>query len=331
MFPDIFDSEWIGITGEWHFAIPSYFVALMTGFLLASWLSFREAMKLGIDRRRFIDFAIWMLIVGVMGSRIAHVLLDGFFWDYVHLCTDPFLVEGKSVETGPCVSNAQCVAAQSRGLDVGGICNAETGLCHPAVDCFRWLKFWAGGLTVYGALIGCVVVGWWYMRRHDLPVRKIMDMGGYGIPLGIAIGRLGCLAGGCCYGAVCDVDWLGIQFPPGTAAYVDHFENHYAALQEQWRAGIEASLPVYPTQLMSSIYAFFIFLVAYFWVRPRKRYDGQVLLTTVFLYAGFRFAIEFFRADPRGALFGLSTSQLIALATTIAAAYMLVRLRPREE
>lgn len=330
MFPSIFDSRWIGIDGAFQFSIPTYFAAIMAGFGFAAWFAHRDAMRLGIDRQKFIDFALWMLIVGVLGSRIAHVLVDGMFWDYVHLCTDPFLVEGRELRGGgACVSNAQCLTQQGQGVDIGAICNVETGLCHPQRDCFRWLKFWAGGLTVYGALIACVVVGWWYMRRHDMPVRKVMDLGGYGMPLGIAIGRLGCLAGGCCYGAVCDVDWLGIRFPTGTVAYLDHFENHYALLQAQWGEGIKGSLPVYPTQLLSSLYNFVIFLIAYFVVRPRKRYDGQVLLTSVFLYAAFRFGIEFLRADPRGAALGLSTSQLIALGTTLAAGYALYRLRRR--
>ena len=43
----------------------------------------------------------------------------------------------------------------------------------------------------------------------------------------------------------------------------------------------------------------------------RKRYDGQVFLAFVGLYAVARFALEFFRSDDRGGLFGLTTSQLI--------------------
>lgn len=328
MFPYLFDSSWIGLDGDLHFRLPTYFVTIMLGWGLAVWLAYRDARRLGIERAKFLDFALWMLIIGVLGARIAHVVLDGFLMDYVHLCTDPFLVEGKPLSGGAaCVANAECLALQDRGQDIGAVCNVGDGLCYPQQDCFRWLKFWAGGLTVYGALIGCVVAGWWYMRKHALPVRKIMDMGGYGIPLGIAVGRLGCFAAGCCYGDVCHVDWLAVQFPTGTAAYQDHFLNHYDALNTQWQAGVEASLPVWPTQLFSSGYNFAIFAVAYFVVRPRKRYDGQVLLTTVFLYAVCRFVVEFFRADPRGALLGLSTSQLIALGTVAAAGLMLWRLR----
>ena len=329
MFPTLFDSAWIGLTGDFQFRVPAYTTFLLLGFLLAVIIAHREVVKQGIDKRQFMDFAIWMLIVGVLGSRFMHVLVDGFLMDYVHLCTNPFLVEGKALASAePCLSNAQCIAAQNSGIDIGGICLPEDGLCYPQQDCFRWLKFWAGGLTVYGALIACVIVGRVLMKKYDLPVGAIMDMGGYGIPLGIAVGRLGCLGGGCCFGALCDIEALGIQFPRGTVAYQDHFENHYDLLNAQSAAtGVHQSLPVWPTQLISSIANFGIFCVAYFVVRPRRRYYGQVLLTTVFLYAAFRFGIEFMRADPRGSALGLSTSQIVALLTSAAAGAVMLQRR----
>lgn len=330
MFPTIFDSAWIGLTGELHFRIPTYTTAILVGFALAAWLGYREAMRLGVDRQKFIDFAIWMLVAGVLGSRIMHVLVDGFFMDYVHLCIDPFLVEGRALTSGdPCLTNAECLALQNSGQDIGAVCNPTDGLCYPQRDCFRWLKFWAGGLTVYGGLIACVGFGWWYMKKYGLPAMKIMDMGGYGIPLGLAIGRLGCLASGCCFGDLCTIDALGIRFPSNTVVYQEHFDLHHDLLSQQWRDGVRASLPVWPTQLVSSMYNFGIFCIAYFVVRPRKRYDGQVLLTTIFLYAACRFGIEFLRADPRGGLGFLSTSQIVALATTIAAGSVLFRLHRR--
>lgn len=328
MFPTLFDSAWIGIEGALAFKIPSYFVAIMVGFLLASYLSLRDAMKIGIDRQKFIDFAIWMLIIGVLGARFLHILVDGFFMDYVHLCVDPFLTEGKLLSGGEtCISNAQCLAAQNRGMDIGTICNLENGMCYPQRDCFRWLKFWSGGLTIYGALIANVSFAWFYTKKHGLPWRKILDFAGYGIPLGIAIGRLGCLAAGCCFGDVCDANAISIQFPVGSSAYQDHFQNHHEALSTQWATGIQSSLPIWPTQAISSFYNFIIFFFAYFWVRKQKTFDGQVFLTSVILYAGSRFAIEFFRADPRGEILGLATSQFVAIATVLVGLFFFWKMR----
>ncbi len=62
--------------------------------------------------------------------------------------------------------------------------------------------------------------------------------------------------------------------------------------------------------------------------------DGQVLIGYMILYPIVRFVIEFFRDDPRGDLFGLttlsglSTSQIISLVVAAGAiVFMIYRLR----
>lgn len=328
MFPTLFDSRWIGIDGDLAFTIPTYFAAIILGFLGGSYLAYRDAMKIGIDKQAFIDFAIWMLIAGVLGSRFAHVLMDGFFMDYVHLCVDPFLTEGKTLSGGKtCVSNLQCLAAQNRGLDMGAICNAKDGLCYPQRDCFRALKFWSGGLTIYGGLIASVTVSWFYLKKHNMPWLKMADFAGYAIPFGLAMGRLGCFGAGCCFGDTCDSEILGVHFPAGSGAYQAHYKHHYPELAEQWRMGLKTSLAVWPTQLISAAYNFLIFAFAYFWMRKKKYFDGQVFLTMLVLYAVARFSVEFIRADPRGGVLGLATSQWVAIITVLVAVFFLFRAR----
>jgi phosphatidylglycerol:prolipoprotein diacylglycerol transferase len=326
MFPTLFDSSWIGLGGALHFTIPTYFAAIMLGFIGAAWLAYRDAMEWGIDRQKFVDFAIWMLIVGVLGARIFHVIFDGFWWDYVHLITDPFQLEGRALAAGQaCLSNAQCLAEQQTGADIGAVCSAADGLCYPQRDPFRWLKFWAGGLTIYGALLGCVAAGWYFIKKNGWDTWKILDLGGYGIAFGLFMGRLGCLGAGCCFGDVCSIDALGIHFPQGSLAYQHHFDNHYELLNEQWHAGVKTSLAVWPTQLISSGYALCIFLVTYFWVRPNKRFDGQVFLTFAIMYPIARFMVEFLRADQRGTILGLSTSQAVSVPVVLVAGYLFWR------
>mgnify|MGYP001601507362 CR=1 FL=1 len=60
-----------------------------------------------------------------------------------------------------------------------------------------------------------------------------------------------------------------------------------------------------------------------------KRYDGQVFLSFIALYAVVRFFIEFLRSDDRGGLFGLSTSQLIGVVLILAVAALHRRLIAR--
>ena len=64
---------------------PSYFVLLITGFLFATAAGVLWARRIGQNPDVIVDLALAMLISGVAGSRILHVLADGHFWDYVHL------------------------------------------------------------------------------------------------------------------------------------------------------------------------------------------------------------------------------------------------------
>ena len=93
------------------------------------------------------------------------------------------------------------------------------------------------------------------------------------------------------------------------------------------------ALHLHPTQLYESFAMLVVFGVLVF-LHRRKRFDGQVLIGYMILYPVVRFIIEFFRDDPRGDLFGLtsltglSTSQIISLVVAAGAvAFMIYRLQ----
>ena len=69
--------------------VPAYFTLLMIGFAFATYLCQRGARRMGFDHDTMIDLGLFALIWGVIGGRGLHVIADGYFWDYVHLCTDP--------------------------------------------------------------------------------------------------------------------------------------------------------------------------------------------------------------------------------------------------
>jgi phosphatidylglycerol:prolipoprotein diacylglycerol transferase len=77
---------------------------------------------------------------------------------------------------------------------------------------------------------------------------------------------------------------------------------------------------------------FIIFFILIF-IERRKRFDGQVFWSYVFIYSTARFAIEFLRGDPRGfTIPGLiSTSQGISLILIPLSIYFLIRLKRQNE
>jgi phosphatidylglycerol:prolipoprotein diacylglycerol transferase len=273
-------------------AIPAYFVLLMLGFAGATLVAARAAKRRGQDHDVIIDLALLSLIMGVLGARILHVFADGYFWDYVHLCTNPDLVIWRSV-----TSAGEC-------QQLGG---RWDGSCHAiARDCFAWAEFWNGGLAYYGGLLLASVTGIAFLRRERFPLGFGIDLVAAVLPVGLMFGRLGCFLGGCCFGQPTH-GLFAVSFPGGSPASY-----------EQAEAGLIAdkslpSLPVHPTQLYEALGCLLIALWLIYRALPRRRFDGQTMLQFLSAYAVLRFAIEFVRADDRGVWFGLSTSQWIGL------------------
>ncbi len=287
MHPDLF--RLLGVS------FPSYFVLLLSGFLFATAAGALWARRVGESADVIVDLGLAMLLAGVVGARMLHVVADGYFWDYVHLCTDPSKVVWR-IERGDCLSAAY-----------GGVWDSAAGVCHPSgTDCFAWAKFWAGGLTYYGGLLGASGAAWLLLKRDAFPFWKAADMAGFAIPLGLGFGRMGCLMAGCCFGATCDLPWA-VAFPWRSAASEEQFRDHLLASPRLW------SLPVHPTQLYEAAASLAIAGVCLLWVHGRKRYDGQVFAVFLSLYAVARFFLEALRRDDRGGVLGLSTSQLLGL------------------
>jgi len=280
---------------------PSYFVLLLTGFVFATLMGAIWAKRIGQDPDVVVDLGLAMLLAGIAGGRLLHVFADGYFWDYVHLCTDPSKVDWH-------LDRAQCLSP-----DYGGIWDAARGVCKPqGRDCFAWARFYAGGLAYYGGFLGASVAAWYLLRADRFPFWKAADMAGMVVPLGLGFGRMGCLLAGCCFGSPTSSS-LGLVFPPNSPASESEFK---AGLLHSMS---ESSLAVHPTQIYESGASFAISALLILYLHGRKRYDGQVFLAFTVLYAAVRFGLEFLRSDDRGELLGLSTSQLIGVLLIIAA------------
>jgi len=289
-----------GIEGIDNFYLPPYFTMLSLGFILAIFLAYRWAGGHGMNKGRMIDFGIWMILWGMVGSKILHIIADGHFMDYVNVCLDPSKVDWL-------VDARECTA-------LAGIWDAAAGVCHPAKsNCLAWLS--GSGFAYYGGLIAAAAFSVYFIRKQGWSVGRMCDMGGWTISLGLAWGRMGCTLAGCCFGARSDSP-LAIIFPGGSPAS-----------RHQWQEGLLdsyrlESFPVHPTQVYESFAALVIAAFAYFIVRPNKRFDGQVFVVTMVMYALARFAIEIVRRDDRGAVLGLSTSQIIAAVIVVICAYL---------
>ena len=166
---------------------------------------------------------------------------------------------------------------------------------------FSWAGLWAlvrSGGIFYGGLFLGVPVALWYMRRHRMPTWTTFDIFAPGIALGHAIGRIGCLMAGCCFGRPTSVAW-GITFTSPLAAS---------------NVGTPLGVTLHPTQLYESGVELFIFAFLLLTERRGRPFPGRTFWGYALLYGIARFIIELYRGDPRGTVFDvLSTSQFLSI------------------
>lgn len=136
------------------------------------------------------------------------------------------------------------------------------------------------------------------------------------IPLAHGFGRIGCLTAGCCHGGVTDA-WYGIT------QWVEISAGKYG-----WEK-------VVPIQLFEAI---FLFLLAAFLFMLVWKKKGFGLSGYLIGYGVWRFIVEFFRTDDRGASFipGLTPSQVTAIlmvliGIALIVAYYIIRKKKGRE
>jgi phosphatidylglycerol---prolipoprotein diacylglyceryl transferase len=193
----------------------------------------------------------------------------------------------------------------------------------------RVLALWEGGLVFYGGFIGATLAAWWFMRRRRMAFLPYADTLIPSLAVGHFFGRLGCFAAGCCWGSVshAHLPWLA-RFPPESLAFQTFARRADAA--SFLAADRLTTLPVHPTQLYESFGELALFALLVLVVRPRRRFDGQVLATWLMAYAVLRAVVELFRGDvERGVFGGLGVGQWTSAAILAAGAAVWVMGRRR--
>lgn len=158
------------------------------------------------------------------------------------------------------------------------------------------------GFVFYGALLGGLGGVAIYAGKHKLPYLAFVDLFAPSLVLAHAFGRIGCFCAGCCYGVECDCA-ISVTFPEGAIA--------------------PAGIPRLPTQLMESAFLFILSIVLVRMLKKEKVF-GVVTSWYMILYGVWRFVIEFFRADERGFIGALSTSQFISIFAVAAGVVLLI-------
>jgi len=169
------------------------------------------------------------------------------------------------------------------------------------------------GIVYYGGLCAGGLGLWRCSRAFGLSGLGMLDLALPGLPVGHALGRIGCLLGGCCYGKPTSAAWgVHLMRPTHGKLWTEPFARH------PW--------PVYEAACL-------VLLALVFWPPQRAaRFEGRRAALYVASYACVRFALEPLRDDAiRGVFFTglLSTSQVLSLMLLILALGFLWMKSPR--
>ena len=235
-----------------------YGVLIVGGIMLGGYTATFEVARRGMDPEHVWGGLVWAVILAVIGARIYHIL------------TPP---------------PSMCTSV--------GICSALDYLKDPK----RMLDFRAGGLGIYGAIVGAILGLYLYGRRYKIDWLAYADVGTYGLALGQFVGRWGNFMNQELYGRPTNVPW---------AVYIDHPLAQYA--QQHL---------FHPAFLYESLWNFLTFVTLYTLAhRLRgKLLRGELLGGYLILYSTGRILLETVRLDsPNFFINGVDTGVNIAMA-----------------
>lgn len=155
------------------------------------------------------------------------------------------------------------------------------------------LKFWEGGLSFHGGVLGAVVACYLFCRRRRKSFLAVADELAPGLALGYAFARVGCFLNGCCHGHASSLPWA-MDFPHGELPGV----------------------LVHPTQIYAIIMTLTVFAIL---VRLRGRLPrpGHLWAAYLALYSVGRFLLEYTRSGATGKILvqmgGLTVGQVASL------------------
>ena len=207
--------------------------------------------------------------------------------------------------------------------------------------------FSPSGLTFYGGFIVATLAIFWYIKKHKLPLKPIIDAIAPAVFLAYGIGRIGCqLAGDGDYG-IPTKSFVGMHYSNGTAKPTNVFRPYFVEHPDkaaEWNYDSLAAINVRQDDLCIKVTAFDEVVTAhptplyelaaavlcFIWLwSMRKKWqlsEGKLFGMTVLLMGIERLLVEFLRINPE--YLGLSQAQWISVGMILYGSWMLSRVKP---
>ena len=214
------------------------------GILLAAWIIFSVALVAVLVRRRGFDAEVrgYLPILGLIALAIAVLLprmtdatglpIRGYgAMLVVAVCSACALAARRARQMGV---DPEIIFSLAFWLFLGGIVGARVFYIVEYWEQFRGATvgetLWElanvaqGGLVIYGALFGAALALLGFVRHYRVPLLPLCDLIAAPAVLGLAVGRIGCLLNGCCFGTVTDLPWA-VSFPADSPPYMHQLDR----------------------------------------------------------------------------------------------------------
>ena len=169
------------------------------------------------------------------------------------------------------------------------------------------------GMSVLGGVLGGFI-GVEIFKKIVGHKESTGDAFAIAIPIGHAIGRIGCFLSGCCFGKVSNLPWA-VSYPENSIPFLVH--KHANFLSDN----ASSSLAIHPIPIYEIIFNIILFIIL-IKLRDYFKVNGAVFRFYIFAYCLFRFFEEFLRADTGDSIFlGLKLIQINLLISILLIAY----------
>lgn len=179
-----------------------------------------------------------------------------------------------------------------------------------AAQPLRILDVGAGGLSVYGALIGGTLAVALYARWKRLPFWHLADAAVVGIAAGEIVGRVGCTIAGDVPGVPTNGSWGLVYWHPNASIPPDLL-----------------GVPTFPAPVAMQVWNLGL-LILLLVLRKRIQPAGALFLIGMIVYSVGRFIISIWQPE-KSLLWGLKPTQAVAVTVMSVAILALLRLRRR--
>lgn len=216
-----------------------------------------------ISKERALDYLVWAIIGVLVGGRLGYVL----FYDPLHFLFHPLEIF--------------LPFRFSNGFQLTGI----------------------SGMSYHGGLIGVILVTWWFAKKYQVHLGRLIDLFLPAVPLGYLFGRLGNFINGELYGRATE-SFLGMRFASDPA------------------------ILRHPSQLYEAFFEGLVLFVLLWLLRKKKALRGHLLSIYILGYGLVRFCIEFVREPDSqlGFVLGPFTmGQVLSLIMVFAATFLLAK------